>query len=430
MPNEAANQQMPAYSQAVRSGLYAKRSGLIGKYDNVRRYWEDETTRIFLRPHLQKLIDRAQSAMRRLRIMDLGCGSADGYELLAGVRQRDADLQKLEVDLLSDEILGVYTGVDLNADLLGQARSIYGQNPKMVFRQADFTKSLPLERDEKPYDLYFSSFGTFSHHNDDETAIRLLAEIARKTKDYCIIVCDWLGRYSYEWQSLWRADPKELENMDYVVSYIYSPEERQQHRDQLQHLTLRLMSRAEAENIIAEASKRSGVDIRALQFLDRSVLCGRHMDTAEYNPHAQPLREAINSLHEPNVRTELHTLLANYVCKPGFDFLNEHFEHLQMCWNALVHYVGRLMEVFDEADRVYATDPPALPVSCPSALRDMMERMKLVVAGIGWLGYGLPRENIIEPQLGYALRYLVSSLQRGQGCGHGFVGILEIDRKA
>ena len=169
---------MPAYSEAVKSGLYAKRSGLIGKYDNVRRYWEDEITRIFLRPYLQKLIDRSQSLMRRLRIMDLGCGSADGYELLAGVRQRDADLQQLEVDVLSDEILGIYTGIDLNEDLLDQARSIYGHNPKMVFRQADFTKGLPLAQDEKPYDLYFSSFGTFSHHNDDETAVRLLKELA------------------------------------------------------------------------------------------------------------------------------------------------------------------------------------------------------------------------------------------------------------
>ena len=53
-----SNDQMAAYTEAVSSGLYAKRSGLVGKYDNVRRYWEDEITRIFLRPHLQRLIDK------------------------------------------------------------------------------------------------------------------------------------------------------------------------------------------------------------------------------------------------------------------------------------------------------------------------------------------------------------------------------------
>jgi len=52
----------------------------------------------------------------------------------------------------------------------------------------------------------------------------------------------------------------------------------------------------------------------------------------------------------------------------------------------------------------------------------------LVVEGVGWLGLGLPRENIIEPQLGFALRYLITNLQRGQGCGHGLVGILEVDK--
>jgi len=428
MTTKVGQEQMPAYSEAVKSGLYAKQSGLVGKYDNVRRYWEDEITRIFLRPYLQKLIDRSQSLMRRLRIMDLGCGSADGYELLAGVRQRDADLQQLEVDLLSDEILGTYKGIDLNEDLLKQARSIYGDNPKMIFEQADFTQGLPIDNDERPYDLYFSSFGTFSHHNEDETAVRLLAEIAERVENYAVIVCDWLGRYSYEWQNLWTSNPDELTNMDYVVSYIYGPEEREERRDQLQHLTLRLMSRGEAEAIIAKASKKAGVEIKPLKWFDRSVFCGRHMDTAEYNPHVQPIRNAINSLHEANLRTELDSLMINYVPKAGFEFINEYFERLQMCWNALVKYTARLMEMFDEENRSYADQPAAAPVSCPPALGDMMERMKLVVKGIGWLQYGLPRENIIEPQLGYALRYLVCNLQRGQGCGHGLVGIFEVDK--
>jgi hypothetical protein len=60
----------------------------------------------------------------------------------------------------------------------------------------------------------------------------------------------------------------------------------------------------------------------------------------------------------------------------------------------------------------------------------MMERMHRVVEGVGWLSTGLPRENIIEPQLGYALRQLVCALQQGQGCAHGLVGIFAIDKDA
>ncbi|NQT18332.1 MAG: hypothetical protein HQ592_01415 [Planctomycetes bacterium] len=55
--------------------------------------------------------------------------------------------------------------------------------------------------------------------------------------------------------------------------------------------------------------------------------------------------------------------------------------------------------------------------------------MRKVIAGVGWLGIGLPRENIIEPQLGYALRHLIMNLQEGRGCGHGLVGILEVEKQ-
>jgi SAM-dependent methyltransferase len=421
------DEQMEAYSEAVKSGLYAKKSGLVGKYDNVRRYWEDEITRQFLRSHLRKLIERSSSLMRRLRILDLGCGSADGFELLRGVRQRDPGLHQVEVDLLSPEILGMYRGVDLSEDLLEQARGIYGDDPKMVFEQADFTKGLPL--DGPPYDLYFMSYGTSSHHNEDETMIGLLADIARHTEDYCVIMCDWLGRYSYEWQTLWTNDLSQNRNMDYVVSYIYDKEEREARRDELQHLTLRLVSRQEADDIIQQASARAGVDIKPLTFFDRSIFTGRHMDTAEYNPHAQPLRKVVNALHEANTRTDLASLLIDYVPKPGFDVLNTYFEQLQMCWNTLVRETELLLDHYDEEKRTYTVDLKPIPAYFPPALRDMMDRMRLVVEGVGWLQMGLPRENVIEPQLGYALRYLVTNLQRGQGCGHGFGCILEVDKR-
>jgi len=424
----SSGEQMEAYTEAVKSGLYAKRSGLVGKYDNVRRYWEDDITRINLRPHLSKLLERSRRLMRRLRILDLGCGSADGYELLAGVRHRDADLHDVEVNLLCENMIGVYKGVDLCEDLLEQARGLYSHNPKMVFEQADFTQGNIFAEDDKPYDLYFTSYGTCSHHNDDETLISMLAEIASRIEHYSIVVCDWIGRYSYEWQSLWTDDAASMSNMDYVVSYIYEKEEREQRRDELQHITLRLMSRMEAEHIIEEASKRAGVKIRPLRFFDRSVFVGRHMDTADYNPYAQPMRRAVNALHETNLRADLNSLTINYVPKQGFDLLNDYFERLQMCWNTLVQYVIDLLELYDESSKSFKSAPPPIPSSYPKELAGMMQRMRGVVEGVGWLGIGLPRENIIEPQLGYALRYLVMDLQQGQGAAHGFVGILEIDK--
>jgi len=423
------NDQMAAYTEAVTSGLYAKRSGLVGKYDNVRRYWEDEVTRLRLRPHLSRLIARAREKMHRVRIMDLGCGSADGYELLTGVRHREPGLEETEVDLLTPDVFGLYLGVDLNPDLLDQARAIYGDNPKLQFALADFNEGLPELDDGKPFDLYFSSYGTCSHHNDDETMIAMLADIARRVDDYAVVVCDWLGRYSYEWQTLWTNDYDERRNMDYVVSYIYDKEEREERRDELQHLYLRLMSRPEAEEIIAEAGRQAGVEIKPLEFFDRSVFTGRHMDTAEYNPHAQPMRTAINSLHEANLRTDLQSVLIDYSPQAGFEFLNDYYEHLQMCWNTLVNYTNELLHLYDPSRGHFTETPPPIPGSFPPLLKQAMEKMRAVVEGVGWLEFGLPRENIIEPQLGYTLRWLTMRLQQGIGGGHGLVGVLEIDKK-
>lgn len=422
--------QMPAYSEAAKSGLYAKQTGLVGKYDNVRRLWEDEVTRHFLRPHLQGLIERCRQSMRRVRVLDIGCGSADGFELLSGVRDRDADLQQVEVDLLSPDVLGLYKGVDLNEDLLKQAAELYGDRAKMVFEQGDFTRGLPVADGEEPYDLHFSSFGTSSHHNDDETMIQLLVDIAKQTKDYCVVHCDWLGRYSYEWQDLWAQDLSQNRNMDYVVSYIYAEEKREARRDQLQHLNLRLISRTEAEMIVAEASKRSGVEIKPLCFYDRSVFTGRHIDTGEYNPGPQCIRNAVNSLHEVNQRTDLTSLLVDYTPKDDFPLLNSYYERLQLCWNLLVKYAGELLASFNEGTRQFERALPDPPVGAPDCLCQMMGRMRQVVEGTGWFGMGLPRENIVEPQLGYALRHVVMQLQEGQGCGHGLIGILEIDRRS
>ena len=392
MPDQIEKDQMNAYSEAVKSGLYAKKTGLVGKYDNVRRYWEDEITRHFFYPHLRRLLEHCQSKMRRVRIMDLGCGSADGLELLTGIRERDPDLEDVEVNLLTREGLGSYKGIDLSDDLLTQAEAIYGGNPKITFAKADFAGGLPLGKDEEPYDLYFSSYGTTSHHNNLDTLMRLLSDIAKNTKEYSIIVCDWLGRYSYEWQSLWTNDLSKNCNIDYVVSYIYDKAESQQRRSELEHLNLRLMSRQEAEKVVEKASKRAGVQIKPVTYFDRSIFTGRHMDTAEYNKHAQPIRNAVNSLHEMNLRTDFGSLIIDYVPKPGFDFVNRYLDHLQVCWNTLVRYVWQLITIYDEGQRCFSAKLPEIPASYPAPLRDMM------------------------------------SLQQGQGCAHGLVGIFEVDK--
>lgn len=88
-----------------------------------------------------------------------------------------------------------------------------------------------------------------------------------------------------------------------------------------------------------------------------------------------------------------------------------------------------ILEEYDEDNKKFKTEPPAVAASYPEPLRQMMMRMKAVVEGTGWFGTGLPRENIIEPQLGYGLRHIMMNLQQPVGCAHGFIGIFEVDKR-
>jgi len=412
--------QRSAYDEALRSGQYEKVTGLTGKYDNVRRLWEDEVIRLFLQPYLQKMIDRKRQKGEKVRILDLGCGSGDGYELLIGVKRGDTALSSHDNIAIEPGLLEFYKGVDLNPGLIAQAKAIYGRYYNMTFVEADFNE---LDFDaEEPYDLYLASYGTVSHNGHEQNA-RLLAKLAQNGRDGSLIIADWLGRYSYEWQTLWSNNLGQEQWMDYVISYIY-PEEERKHRE-LSSLTLALLSRKEVLAILQKARQQSGVRIRLKRLFDRSVLVGRHIDTRDYNPHAQPMRQQVNSLFEPNIRTDLESLLVSYVPKDGFPAVNDFYSMFHDSWNALVGYVIALL---DHYDGTKASPRPEKGLHYPQAVRRAMAQMQRLIAASHRSQMGDVRANIIEPALGYALRELEMRLQRGIGCGHGLVTILELEK--
>jgi len=409
------------YREAANSGMYEKVSGLTGKYDNVRRYWEDEITRIFTRPYLAGLVAEKINNMERLRILDLGCGSGDGLELLKSVNAKDASLVDHQVSHITPETLGVYRGVDMSELLIEQAREVHGSNGKVRFELGDFSVGLPVAENDDSYDIYFSSFGTLSHLKDDQL-VRLLVDIAKHSGRHALLICDWLGRYSYEWQELWQLEEEPNYMMDYVVSYIYPEEERLD--KELDCLTLRLVSPREIVSLVERASAEAGTDIELQVMFDRSVFVGRHMDTGDYCKYCQPLREAVNSLFEVNLRTDLETLIADYNARDGFPEVNRFFEMYQMSWNALVRYTMDLLSHYDSEGN--STGLPPIPGTYPEIVQGMMRNMQNIVESCHWISVGDTRANIIEPQLGYALRELEMKLQKGLGCGHGLVGIYEI----
>ena len=178
-----------AYTQAHSTGKYEKASGLTGKYDNVRRFWEDQNTAIFMRPALNNLVERKKSNLERLRILDLGCGSADGYDLLMNVTTKDPGIFEFITAAITPDMLQEYVGVDINPDLLQQAEEYIGQLPKTRFIQADLSNGLTEEITEcPPFDVYFTSYGTFSHFHDHQSA-KIIADNCQT----CTGACDFYG---------------------------------------------------------------------------------------------------------------------------------------------------------------------------------------------------------------------------------------------
>ena len=406
--------EIDAYNEALRSGQYEKPSGLLGKYDNVRRFWEDEQLGLYLRPHLERMVDRVRQRGEKIRVLDLGCGGGDGFELITCINSSEIPISKHKAKIIDPEILGIYKGVDVNAELLGQARSIYANRESMVFVQSDINSF--DYGSEEPYDLYLANYGTLSHNGDDQT-VELLSSLAKHGKDGAVIIIDWLGRYSYEWQTLWTQEPENNQWMDYVISYIHK-NSAEKHQE-LSSFALRIMGREEVLSIYERVKANVGDSLHLRELADRSSLVGRHMDTLQYNPHSRPLRGVVNSLFEPSVNTDLDDALIHYVPKEGFDDVNAYYQDLSDCWNYLVTCTKALLEE--------STLPPP-PAKAPEALDKSVNAMKTVVKAASGMEIGSPRACLVEPQLAYCLRELEMGIQKGQGCGHGFVAIFEITK--
>lgn len=405
-------QEIDAYNEALSSGQYEKPGGLMGKYDNVRRFWEDEQLGLYLCPYLERVVARKQERQEKLRIMDIGCGSGDGFEFITSIDKSQSLISQHDSRLIPPAIIERYTGIDINEGLVKQAQDTYGNRDNMKFVVSDLNEYPFIE--EPPYDVYLANYGTFSHNTDEQT-IEILSKLARYSNNGTIIAIDWLGRYSYEWQTLWTRDLKNNQWMDYVISYIYSEDERE--TQDLTAFALRIVGRAEVQHIYHQAKKKAGGALTLRKLADRSSFVGRHMDTAQYNRHAQPLRGPVNSLFEPNVSTDLDELLINYVPMDGFDEVNAYHRELTMWWNYLIACTKALME---------KRAIPEAPAKIPGVVTRTLSAMKKTISSAGKIKIGNSRSSLIEPQLGYCLRELEIGLQKGLGCGHGLVAIFEI----
>ncbi len=407
------------YSETVARGHYHKNEGgLFGKHDNVRTYWEDEVTRIALRPFVRERVVACAAANRRLRILDLGCGSGQGYELLTQIRQSDLSLEEPQRHVLNPDQLELYLGVDLSESMVEQGRHNYHQVPRVRFAQADLREGLGAAGRERPFDIYFSSYGSLSHLAASELKTCLRA-VTRHAARGSLVVLDLIGRFSLEWPGYWGARAEDEKVRPYSMSYLFH--ERERKSGEIERFPLRFWTGDEVRGLWEEVCSDVGTPLEALEVLDRSIFVGRHVDTGEYGTSLPPLRRQVNRLYQQNVRTHLERLLIEHRTVPGADGLNDFFARMSACWNTVVEFARTRLA----GTRVDLVEMPGWR-SFPPALQMALVTLDRIVDSVSWMDVGDVRANIIEPQLAYVLRRMQQRLQEGRGCGHGLVAIARV----
>lgn len=396
------------YAALVRDGHYAPRDEMVAsRLDHVRRVWENQLTRFYLRPALQRLVQRTGKG---LRVLDMGCGNGEGWQLLTRI---PAELDEAR-SVLPPEQIAQYLGVDLCPDMVCQARARLHEFPQASFAQADLS-----EPDDflVPADLYYSSYGSPSHLDDDQLA-RLVESIARKAPSGALVVLDLLGQFSLEWPCYWGyssvagADKMQPYNM----VWLYPNEEREARRTNFTGYRLRFWGGHEVERFLR---KVLGPRLRRLARFDRSIFVGRHLDTGDFNPRARPTRSAVNSLFEFNRLTRPGALRIGPLPEGSQPFLTDY----RTTWNGLVS----LFELLCRRDTPgSALDAVCRCLALPPELHKGVELLARQVINRDWLEPGAPIGNNLEPALGLLLRQTEYHLQQGLGCGHGLVVVAEL----
>lgn len=405
------------YSETVARGLYERsRRGLFGKHDNVRAYWEDELTRSALRPWVREQRASAASAGRRLRVLDLGCGAGQGYDLLTQIRRNDLSVDDVQHHVIEPADLELYLGIDLSPAMVQQGRANYRDLDNVRFERADLREDLGPAWSQAPFDVYFSSYGALSHLNSSELEARLV-QIAAHARPGALVVLDLIGRFSLEWPAYWQVNTEDEMIRPYSMSYLFGEEERA--RGQIETFPLRFWTGREVRTLCSKVSVAASVPVRVREIFDRSIFVGRHVDTGEYGTPLPPLRRLVNRLYEHNVRTPLEQLRIEYQPIPGAGYLNEVFARLSSCWTTVTDFARRRLtgaRVDLVAMQGWREFPPALQMALVTLDR--------VIDSVAWMDAGDVRANFIEPQLANVLQRMQYQLQEGLGIGHGLVAVL------
>jgi SAM-dependent methyltransferase len=403
------------FETAVSLGFYGiDRAGMFGKKDHVRKYWEDIFTKLMIRRLIADLLERKNG----LRIIDLGCGSGEGFELLTHIPMG------LQVEghekgfLLTPERIETYVGLDISESMVAQGSKNYSHRSNVRFRQHDLSNGFPLSS-EPPFDIYFSSYSSLSHLTKPQLA-KMVEQVCSCIDDRAIMIFDMFGRLSPEWPIYWNRTNEEM--LEYNMAYLFPPEKR--NHEKVEAYQVCFWTADELAGLIRSAAAKKGRKVK-LSIKDRSIFVGRHMDTGIFNGFPQSLRYQVNRLFDHDRRGQIDGL------KIDISFLDSYKDIQPKAYARIAEYSRQWNTVITTLEALMKMDDATVAELITPAPPELGDELKM----IAWLFRNATRfpsvdfwASVMGPQIACVLRNLEFNLPEGIGCGHGLMCVAEISK--
>jgi SAM-dependent methyltransferase len=405
------------FETAVKHGFYGMdKSGLFGKKDNVRKYWEDVSIKMSVRPMVERILEQKG----KIRLADLGCGSGEGVELLTHIPSDAPHKVTGSEFVMSEQDIEVYQGIDISPAMVEQGKKNYAGRPRIKFAQADLSKGFPFLKDD-PYDIYFSSYASLSHLTCLELE-HLTQQIFSHIDSRGYLVFDLYGRYSPEWPKYWSKDCRTM--MPYTMAYLLPAQE--QNPEKITWFDVAYWSGSELTGLIETAAAAAGRKTRIAAMLDRSIFVGRHMDTSLFKQQNHQTRMAVNRLFDRDYRGQTSGLSLN------IDYLEGTKETHEAVWNRISDYCNQWNAVVNMLGALMESDNAQVRRIIESSTDNLSDELKM----LAWLYRNADRFPVVDfwasvmgPQVACVLRNLELSLPQGLGCGHGLFCVVEVENK-
>lgn len=405
------------YESAVKHGFYGvDKSGLFGKKDNVRKYWEDVSIKLSIRPAIEQIL----GCKDKIRIVDLGCGSGEGVELLTHIPPTTPVKTVHKEFVITEDDIELYKGVDISPAMVKQGKQNYTSLPQVKFIQADLSKGFPFMQDN-PYDLYFSSYASESHLTFSELE-QLTQQIFAHIDNRGYMVFDLYGRNSPEWPKYWNKDCHTT--LPYTMAYLLPPQE--QNPEKIEWFDATYWSGSELIGLIESAAKSAKRKTKIVTMRDRSIFVGRHMDTSLFKKQSHQTRVAVNRLFDRDYRGQINGLSID------INYLEEVKEMSRDGWTRIYDYYNQWQTVVNVLNALMGANNAEVKRIIESSSAGIADELKMLV----WLYRNADRfpavdfwASVMGPQVACVLRNLEFSLPQGLGCGHGLFCIVEVENE-